>query len=280
MANIVIAIPHAGVALPEGLEPPMLPHVTEHFLRTQSDAFTDRVYSVPSVRTVKYPWSRFLADPNRSPHQTSEGGVVPITDFAEIPLYRPFGFPSDEQRDTRVEAYHRPYHVAVSRAVADRRTNFFIDGHSMAGTAPVRSPDYGLARPDAVISNMGDVNGNPAPGAAYLTCPPALTRWVTERLSHWMTTVEAPEAGSRAAVVGTAWINNPFRAGYGVRHHGSMSHDLPAIQLELNQRLWCDEDTFTPLERRIPWMREVLRRWCDDITERLRTEPKFASRAG
>jgi hypothetical protein len=149
----------------------------------------------------------------------------------------------------------------------------------MAGTAPIRSPDYGRARPDAVVSNMGDSNGNPAPGAAYLTCPPVLTRWMADRLTHWMTTLRAPDAGARAAVTGTVWLNNPFRGGYGVRHHASTSLDRPGIQLELNQRLWCDEETFTPLPRRIPWMREVLRRWCDDIVGRLRTEPKFATRA-
>ncbi|MCP4869044.1 MAG: hypothetical protein GY898_10045 [Proteobacteria bacterium] len=280
MAEIVIAIPHAGVALPDDLAPTPLPHVTPEFLRTQSDAFTDRVYSLPGVRTVKYPWSRFVADPNRSPRQTTEGGVVPVTDFAEQPMYPPGGKPTQEQREERIEKYHRPYHAELTRAVNDPRTRFFIDGHSMCGTPPVRSPDHGLQRPDAVISNLGDSHGYPAPGAPYLTCPTPLTQWLTDRLSHWMLAIHAPDAGARAAVRGSVWINNPFLGGYGVRNHASLSHDRPGVQLELNQRLWTDEELWVPLERRIPWMREVLRRWCEEIVDRIKIEPKFASRAG
>ncbi len=280
MATIVIAIPHAGVAFPDGLGPARLPHVTEQFLRTQSDAFTDRIYTVPGVRTVRYPWSRFVADPNRSPRQTSEGGVVPVTDFEERPLYPDGGFPTQQQMDDRVERYHQPYHHRVDAEVADERTKFFIDGHSMMGTPPLRSPDHGLHRPDAVVSNLGDAHANPAPGAPFLTCPPDLARWTAARLSHWLLNVPAPPAPHRAEVEGSVWLNTPFLGGYGVRRHASLAHDRPGIQLELNQRLWTDEDTFTPLERRIPWMREILRRWCDDIAEHMQTEPTFASRAG
>ena len=126
----------------------------------------------------------------------------------------------------------------------------------------------------------GAVDGYPAPGTPYLTCPTPLTQWLTDRLSHWMLAIHAPDAGARAAVRGSVWINNPFLGGYGVRNHASLSHDRPGVQLELNQRLWTDEELWVPLERRIPWMREVLRRWCEEIVDRIKIEPKFASRAG
>ncbi len=252
--------------MPAGLEPPFVPHVNEHFLRSQSDAFTDRVYSVPGVRTVRYEWSRFVVDPNRAPHQQTEGGVVPVTDFSDRPLYPAGGEPTAEQVADRVERYHRTFHDTVADAVSDPQTRFFIDGHSMAGDPPVRSPDYGTHRPDAVISNIGDGHGNPSPGTPFLTCSPDLTRWLAERLTWWMRAIPAPEAGSRAAVTGDVWLNNPFRGGYGVRTHAALHRGLPGVQLELNQRMWADEETFRPLHRRIPWIREVLRSWCRELT--------------
>ncbi len=280
MAAIVIAIPHAGVDLPYGMASTMLPHVDERFLRGQSDVFTDRVYQVPGVRTVKYPWHRFVVDPNRAPRQETEGGVVPTTDFDEQPLYRQGAAPDRAEVERRISQYHRPYHQRVEEACRDPRSKFFIDGHSMMSTAPFRSPDHGLPRPDAVISNIGDSHANPSPGTPFLTCPAPLTRWLADRLIWWLTHVPAPEAGERHRPTGEVTLNVPFKGGFGVRTHSSMSNDRPGVQLELNQRLYADEETWVPLERRIPWMREVLRRWCEEITERLVSEPKFASRAG
>lgn len=280
MAAIVIAIPHAGVALPEDLRPALLPHVNELFLRSQSDVFTDRVYSVAGVRTVRYPWHRFVTDPNRGPRQETEGGIVPVTDFDEQPLYPDGVAPDRAEVERRIATYHRAYHAEVHKAASDPRTRLFIDGHSMAGTAPRRSPDFGMARPDAVVSNIGDGHGNPSPGTPFLTCPATLTRWLADRLSWWLMHVPAPEAGERHRPTGKITMNVPFKGGYGVRTHSAMSQDRPGIQLELNQRLWADEDTWAPLERRIPWMREVLRRWCEEVSQHLKTEPIFASRAG
>ncbi len=267
MSAIVIGVPHAGLAWPEELKGRLLPHVTEHFFLTQSDAFTDRVYDVPGARAVCYRWARWLADPNRAPRQESEGGVVPRTDFAEQPLYRPGLEPDEQERDERVARYHRTFHDRIAEQVGDPRTRFYIDGHAMAGTPPVRSFDFGRTRPDATISNLGNTLGNPSPGIPFLTCGPDLARWLADRLVHHLTTLPAPQAGRRAQVTGEVWLNNPFPGGYGVRQH--TAGGLPGIQLELNQRMWTDEETFRPLPRRIPWVREVMRRWVADIAAHL-----------
>jgi N-formylglutamate amidohydrolase len=267
MSAIVIGVPHAGVAWPEELKERLLPHVTPHHLLTNSDAFTDRIYSVPGVRVVCFPWSRFVVDPNRAVRQVTEGGVVPHADFAEQPLYRPGMEPDLAERDERVARYHRPFHARIAEQIADPRTRFYIDAHSMAGSPPVRSFDFGRTRPDVTISNLGDGSANPSPGTPFLTCPTGLTAWLAERLSRHLLALPAPDAGSRAKITGAVWLNNPFPAGYGVRTH--TVGGLRGIQLELNQRMWTDEDTFAPLPRRIPWIREVFRRWAAEVTARL-----------
>jgi len=275
MAAIFIAIPHAAVALPEDLKPAFLPHVDEAFLRTQSDVFTDQVYSIDEVRNARYPWSRFVADPNRAERQTSEGGVVPLLDFDLEPLYAEGGEPSTEECLERIARYHRPYHEDVARAVADPRTRFFVDGHSMASSAPRRSLDHGKHRPDAVVSNRGDDYGNPTPAKPFLTCQPILARFAANRLSHWLTSIPAPRAPNAIKPTGEVWLNDPFRGGYGVRSHSAPNKGLPGIQLELKQGLWCDETCFEPIPDRIEWMRTVMSAWVLDLSAHLEaSEPE------
>jgi len=267
MSAVFIAIPHSAIEVPPDVRRHLLPHVDDHFLRSMSDAYTDLVYSLPTVRWERFPWSRFVADPNRGEAQNNEGGVVPSTDFAEEPLYPPRYMPDEQERQRRVELYHRPYHERLAAAVSDTETRFYLDGHSMAGEGPVRSPDAGQRRPDAVLSNMGDHDGNPAPGLAFLTCPPDLTRRLADSLSRHLVGKPAPDAGPKHAVTGEVRINDPFPAGYGVRRHARPNKGLPGMQIELNQRLWCDEDTWHVIPERVDWIRHVLMDWIAELEQ-------------
>ena len=273
MSRAVIAIPHAATALPEELRPRLADHVNENYLRRFSDVDTDKTYSLPNVRTVRFGWSRYLVDPNRAEHQMSSGGVVPIDCFDLRSLYRPGHEPSDDERRMRVAQYHRPYHLEVNEAIQQKETAFFIDGHSMAGVAPPRTLNPGELRPDAVISNLGNSNGNPAPGTPFLTCPPDLCRFAAQRLAHWMREIPIPEGPEANALQGQVNLNTPFPGGYGVRTHASPSRGIPGVQLELNQKLWVDEATFIEIPGRIEWMRTVLTHWIDDVVERRLSEP-------
>ncbi len=282
MSSIVIAIPHAATALPDEVRADYLPRVTPQMLRGQSDVDTDVIYAIEGVvRHVRFEWSRFLTDPNRGEQQENEGGVVPLTDFAELPLYSPGCEPDGEEQWRRVLRYHRPYHARVAAEVADPRTRFFIDGHSMSQEAPVRSPDYGRPRPDAVLSNRGDffgmeVEGNvtgidPSVGGGPLTCPSDLTHELAERLNHWLTALPVPRARRGRAPTGEVRINDPFPGGHGVRTHARPRHGIPGLQLELNQGVWCDPETFERIPGRIQWIRKVMTHWLDDVA-RLREE--------
>jgi N-formylglutamate amidohydrolase len=265
MSAVVIAIPHASAALPSEVAAAVLPHVDALLLRANSDVDTDLVYALPNVRNVINPWSRFVADPNRAERQKSDGGVVPVSDFDERLLYAEARLPDPRERQRRIIAYHRTYHAQVAHAVADPRTRFFLDGHSMTAMGPARAPDSGRRRPDATLSNMGDEEGNPTPGLAYLTCPPAVTRAAQESLARLLRDEPAPDAGPRAEPSGEVRINDPFFAGYGVRKHARPSRGVPGMQIELNQRLWVDERTWEPLPGRVEWIQRVLTTWVDEL---------------
>ncbi|MCO4768438.1 MAG: N-formylglutamate amidohydrolase [Deltaproteobacteria bacterium] len=277
MSSVVIAIPHAATSLPVEVREDYLPHVTPQFLRSMSDVDTDIIYTLPGVRSVRYDYTRFLADPNRGEQQENEGGVVPTTDFAEEGIYKASCEPDGEEIWRRILRYHRPYHARVRAEVADPRTLFFIDAHSMSGTAPVRSPDFGRARPDAVLSNRGDffgleVSGNevasdPNKGGGPLTCPPDLTQQLSERLSHWLTALPVPHPRQGRAPTGEVRINDPFPGGHGVRTHAHPREGIPGLQLELNQALWCEEDTFERIPGRIEWIRKVMSHWLEELVD-------------
>ena len=268
MSRTVIAIPHAATALPTELQERLGDHVNEDYLRRFSDVDTDKLYALPNVRAVHFEWSRYLVDPNRAEHQMSSGGVVPIDCFDLRALYRPGHEPDDEERKERVRRYHRPYHLEVNRQVRDAQTAFFIDGHSMAGVAPPRTANPGEPRPDAVLSNLGDANGNPTPGTPFLSCPPSLCRYAGERLGHWMQKIPLPPGPQQNQLQRRITLNTPFPGGYGVRTHTSPSRGIPGVQLELNQQLWVDEESFVPIPGRIDWIREVLSHWIEDLIER------------
>lgn len=256
MRGLVLSVPHASIAVPATMVPPFDPQRGTAWLRAQSDAFTDEIYDVPTARRVVFPWSRFVLDPNRHEGQESEGGVVPIRDFDEVPLHRPGEQPDAAERRRRIEHLHRPYHLAISSLLADPATRLFIDCHSCAPVGPERSPDPGAARPDAVLSNGGGRSGEALTGP--LSCGPTFLRECAERLSHHLLEHPAPAAAPGAAVRGTTWLNHPFPGGAITQRHADALHGVPGFQIELNQRLWVDDDGVTPLPGRISWLRGVV----------------------
>jgi N-formylglutamate deformylase len=269
MASVVIGIPHAATMVPAELAADMLPRVTEEFLLRESDIYTDEVYSLPNTRWLRYPWHRFVCDPNRGPTQRSDGGVAPTTCFDEKDLYRPGHEPTRTEIRSRVERYHLPYHAALSRLVQSPETRLFLDGHSMAREAPLRSPDRGLDRPDIALGNDGDSRGEAIAGERTLTCSPELLRYAGERLGFWLDALPAPAEPGANTVNKTVKLNDPFAGGYGVRQHSVPEQGIPGIQVELNQRMWIHAETFALLPLRLEWIRTVLTRWVDDLSEHL-----------
>jgi N-formylglutamate deformylase len=272
MASVVIGIPHSATTVPPDLAADMLPRVNEEFLRRESDIYTDEVYSLPNTRWLRYPWHRFVCDPNRGPTQTTDGGVAPTTCFDEKLLYRRGHEPTRTEIRNRVEQYHLPYHAALSRLVQDPETRLFIDGHSMAREAPLRSPDRGTGRPDVNLGNDGDESGDAVADGLTLSCSPELLRFARTRFNHWMCTLPAPEEPGASPVTNTVQLNAPFAGGYGVRRHSVPSQGIPGMQLELNQRMWTHPETFALLPLRLQWMRTILAHWVDDLSACLAQE--------
>jgi N-formylglutamate amidohydrolase len=118
----------------------------------------------------------------------------------------------------RIENYYRPYHAVIERLVGKHMAVFgecvLINAHSMPGFLGDNSRK---ARPDIIL---GDRLGT--------SCDPSLTRKVSTILR---------ELGFSVA------LNDPYKGMEIVRRYGQPEKGRQALQLEINRRLYMNEET-------------------------------------
>ena len=139
-----------------------------------------------------------------------------------VPMYRR-KLTVDEVRN-RIDRWYRPYHAALD-AEADRLHGRFgavwhINCHSMPAVGDANADDPGRARADFVL---GDRDGT--------TCAEELTGFVADTL--------------RAMGYSVA-INDQYKGVEIVRRHGRPAERRHSLQIELNRRLYMDEETLVP----------------------------------
>jgi N-formylglutamate amidohydrolase len=219
---LLLSIPHAGTYVPDDLRA----RLTEAALPLpDTDWHVDRLYEdlvVPGPGTIIATHARYVVDLNRPPddaplYRTATTGLCPTTLFDGTPAYAPGAEPDIDEGARRVEAYWRPYHTQLRRALdrlLDRHgVALLFDAHSIRSEVPRLF--------DGVLSdfNIGTNDGRSA----------------------------APELEARvAAACGgasgfTTVVNGRFKGGYITRHYGQPDRGIHAIQLELSQSTYMDE---------------------------------------
>lgn len=121
----------------------------------------------------------------------------------------------------RIETYYHPYHRTVAAAIDAAAARFgavwHVNCHSMPSSRGVRSPVVGWERADFVL---GDRDGS--------TCSLEF-RTVVQR------TLERMGYDVR--------INDPYKGVELVRRFGQPRHGRHSLQIEVNRRLYMDEET-------------------------------------
>jgi N-formylglutamate deformylase len=125
----------------------------------------------------------------------------------------------------RIDRCWRPYHEAVAQAIADAHArhgySIHLNCHSMPAVAASHATEFpGLVHADFVI---GDRDGSSA--------SPALSRVVCELLRGFGYSVE---------------YNHPYKGVELVRRYGDPAAQRHSIQVEVNRKLYMDEDTLQP----------------------------------
>ena len=245
---LILSIPHAGTEMPESVRTRLNDN---GLLLRDTDWHVDRLYEelAPEATVVRARFHRYVIDANRDPSGASlypgqnTTGLVPLTDFDGQPVWCEGEAPETEEINERREAFHRPYHAALSEQIARVKTRHGVvvlyDCHSIRSRIPFlfegRLPDLNLG------TNDGASCGPAFAAAAAAICEEA----------HEFRHV----------------VNGRFKGGWTTRHYGRPERGVHALQMELAQSAYLEAETppFAYCEERAARLRPVLR----DLLERL-----------
>lgn len=220
---LLLSIPHLGTRIPDDIAATMTPTAS----RTDDcDWHLDRLYAFArrlgaSILTPSY--ARYVIDLNRPPDGANlypgqdTTGLLPIDTFDKAPLYRDGHLPTEAEIARRRELYWRPYHAALQAELdALKREHGSVllwDAHSIRSRVP-----------RLFEGTLPDFNFGTAGGASA-------TAGLGEALAQ-----TAQRDGRYSAVA-----NGRFRGGYITRHYGRPEQGIHAVQLELAQCTYMDE---------------------------------------
>jgi N-formylglutamate deformylase len=224
---LLISLPHDGSFIPDDIAARMHPAARRS---PDTDWHVGRLYEplaqVLGASVLKPLASRYVVDLNRPadghalyPGQR-ETGLVSTIGFDGEPLYQDGGLPDVAEVQQRINDYWQPYHQAISQEIARLHAEHgrvvLWEGHSIRSHVPMlfegQLPDF----------NLGTASGT--------SCGAPLQG----RLQACL------ESQSRFSFA----VNGRFKGGYITRHYGNPAAGVQAIQLELAQLNYMDEESF------------------------------------
>ncbi|MET0225514.1 MAG: N-formylglutamate deformylase [Dokdonella sp.] len=241
-APLLISLPHDGAILPDALAERMTPSA-----RTvpDTDWHVSRLYAFArelGASMIVPVYSRYVVDLNRPSDNASlypgqnTTGLCPIVQFSGEPVYQAGEEPQADEIAQRIERYWQPYHRGLAEEIERLRAQHgrlvLWEGHSIRSVVPFlfdgRLPDF----------NIGTADGT--------SCSAALQARLEEILA----------AQTRSTHV----FNGRFKGGYITRHYGQPQHGVDAVQLELAQLNYMDEDSFEYAPAAAQKTQDVIRR--------------------
>jgi N-formylglutamate deformylase len=241
-APLFVSLPHDGRRVPEDIAARMtadarrVPDTDWHIARLYA-------FACEMGASVIVPaYSRYVVDLNRPADDASlypgrnTTGLCPAMQFSGAPVYRTDQEPAPDEIAARVMRFWQPYHAALADEIARLRAAHgrvvVWDGHSIRSVVPFlfdgRLPDF----------NLGTADG--------ASCAPALQ----DKLAAVLV----------AQRDYTHVVNGRFKGGFITRHFGQPQQGVHAIQLELAQLNYMDEETFEYLPERAARTQGVIRR--------------------
>jgi N-formylglutamate deformylase len=221
---LLVSMPHVGTHIPE----PLAARMTET-ARTvpDTDWHVDRLYDFLDelgASVIRATHSRYVVDLNRPPDSAplypgaANTGLCPTEQFDGTPIYRAGEAPDAAEVQQRLALFWRPYHERLAAELQALKARHGIALLYEAHTIRSRVPRLFDGRlPDI---NLGTADG----GAAA----PDLAAQLIQ--------------AAGAAKHYTSVLNGRFKGGYITRHYGRPADGIHAVQLELSQITYMDED--------------------------------------
>ncbi|RMH88379.1 N-formylglutamate deformylase [Lysobacter pythonis] len=239
---LLISAPHDGSRVPAGIAARLTPAARRV---PDTDWHIARLYRFAremgaSIIVPKH--SRYVIDLNRGEDDVSlypgqnTTGLCPLLRFSGEPVYLPGREPDEDEVRARVETFWRPYHHALrgelERLHAEHGRVLLWEAHSIRGELPFlfegRLPDL----------NLGTASGN--------SCLPETQARIETVLAG---------QGDYGFI-----SNGRFKGGHITRHYGRPDGGIEAVQLEISQRCYMDEDSFEWNEAKAECLRPLLKR--------------------
>ena len=218
---LIVSIPHTGTVLPAEIAADLASD--EMRRQPMTDWHLDSLYDfLPTLgaTTLAAVYSRFIVDLNRAPQPQAlypgrfETGLVPELTFQGETIYA--RRPDQAAIEARKREFHAPYHTQLLALLDAARARFgravLVDAHSVASKASLL---HGELVEDVFLGNRD--------GA---TCGD----WLMDLLDRSFS-----GHGLRVS------RNHPYKGGYITDHYGRLQ-DVEAVQIEMCQRVYMDED--------------------------------------
>ncbi len=219
---LLISMPHNSAEIPTDLENKL---TSKARMSSDTDWYIDKLYNFTAdlgIHLLKPAWSRYYIDLNRDPDGkdlypgSNSTELCPTTDFSGNSIYQNGITPKTSEINQRFEQVWKPYHQCIADTlttiVQKHGYAILFDAHSIASRVP-RFFDGSL--PDF---NFGSNDSN--------SCDDSLLASLVKLpFEDW-------------SIVS----NGRFKGGYITRHYGAPERNIHAIQLELSQATYMDEE--------------------------------------
>lgn len=222
---LLVSLPHDGSEIPDDLKARMQPSARS---APDTDWHVGRLYSFAKSMgaTILRPkYSRYVIDLNRPPDDVSlypgqnTTGLCPTRQFSGENVYLEGQEPDENEINSRIERYWRPYHDAlqaqIERLHSVHGKVLLWEGHSIRSKVPFLFegllPDF----------NIGTVAGT--------SCKADTQEAIESALSMQSD---------------FSWVfNGRFKGGYITRHYCDVARNIETVQLELAQCTYMDESS-------------------------------------
>jgi len=223
---LLISMPHVGTTIPTDIASNMTAQALQ---RADTDWHLEALYDMAdaydaSVLSAEY--SRYLIDLNRATDNASlypgqdTTALCPLDTFAKEALYQPGKTPDGAEIARRIEQYWQPYHSKLAselkRLQALHGIVLLWDAHSIASKVP---RFFSGKLPDL---NFGSADGQ--------SCDASLQAAIAHTLEQSTTAAHYSQV-----------FNGRFKGGYITRHYGVPAINVHALQLEMSQCIYMQE---------------------------------------
>jgi len=224
---LVLAQPHGGVEIPQSILNRLNPRGRA---MEDTDWHISRLYDglIDNVTVVSTPIHRYVIDANRDPSDASlypgqnTTSLCPTITFDGQPVYLEGEEPGEDEISERRRQYHQPYHNALREQLEriNQKHGYAVlyDCHSIRSQIPYlfegKLPDFNIG------TNSGQSCDSNIEAVVERVCAGAT------KYSHV--------------------VNGRFKGGWTTRHYGRPEAGFHAIQMELAQCNYMQEDA--------PWL--------------------------